>query len=127
MTKLKHGQPFLVTGSIDKVTGLTVIPDLNSPGFLTQVTGFEIISAGTAWNEATGIKILDGAGVVFATIVKAALAGSNAIIHPWTSGVTVGAGWAAGGTVGSTLVVSPYGTTETTGTNPTITIWGVRF
>jgi len=130
MTKTKRLQPFFITGTIDKATGATPLDDLASAGFTVLVQGFHIISPGTAWNEATGIKIQDSADtpVVFATIVKAALAGSNAVVQPWTAThVTLGAGWYGGGTVSKKLQILPYGSTETTGTNLTYAIWGVRY
>jgi len=129
MTKTKRVQPFIITATIDKAAGVTLLATTEQPGFTTFVQGFQITSGGTAWNEATGIKIQDGADtpIVVATILKAALAGSGALINPWTSNVTLGAGWSSGCTISKSLVVSPYGSTETTGTNPTITIWGVRY
>ena len=129
MTKTKRLQPFIITGTIDKASGLTLFDDITSAGYTVFVQGFQITSGGTAWNEATGIKIQDSADtpVVVATIVRAALAGSGALVNPWSSNVTLGAGWSSGLTVGKKLVVTPYGSTETTGTNPTITIWGVRY
>jgi hypothetical protein len=130
MTKIKRNEviPFVITGTIDKAAGLTLIAGTKQPGFITFVTGFQITSGGTAWNEATGIKIQDDADTpnVFATIVKAGLAGSGALVNPWSSSSTCGAAWSAGSASGKALVVAPYGSTETTGTNPTITIHGYR-
>jgi hypothetical protein len=127
-TKTKRVQPFHISGvTIPKATGVDLLGVTVQPGFTTVITGFQVKSPGTAWNEATGLKLQDGDGAIFATILKAALAGSDALINPWTSNVTLGAAWAAGSTAGTKLEIVPYGSTETTGTNPTITVWGYRF
>ena len=62
------------------------------------------VNGGTAWTDTTGTKVelQDTANVVFAGLAKAQMTG-NAIFYRGTSGLTVGAGFWAGGTANKGL------------------------
>ncbi len=114
---------FIITGTIQTV-GVTLIATVDVPaGKFIQLSTFALkVNGATAWNDAATIAFKDGAGNVFATITKAALAG-NAFVLPQTSGVTLGALWMTGGASDSGLFLTPS-STEATGSPVLIKVCG---